>query len=76
MPHIMKPLKSKADHDKNPIGILQMMTNDKTVKPQEVFEGFKQPKQTKKKCATKVVCPKGNKVCHCKKKKKKKVKST
>ena len=68
MPHIMKPCLTKDDHNKNPIGILKLMTEDKTVKPQDVFEGFKPPSKPKKKCVK--VCPKGNKVCHCSEKKK------
>ena len=48
MPHIMKPCLTKDDHNKNPIGILKLMTQDKTVKPQDVFEGFKPPSKLKK----------------------------
>ena len=77
MPHVMKACFTKEDHNA-PIQILEMMKEDKNkrVKPQDVFVGFKQPpKQSKKKSVTPKVCPKGNKVCHCSKKKKVKAKS-
>ena len=68
MPHVMKPLLTREDRDRNPIRMSEKKDNDKVVKPQEVFEGYKKPQKPKKKCVK--VCPKGNKVCHCSQKKK------
>ena len=68
MPHVMKPQLTREDRDRNPIRMSEKKDNDKVVKPQEVFEGYKKPQKPKKKCVK--VCPKGNKVCHCSDKKK------
>ena len=49
MPHLMKPLLTKAEHDRNAIRMSSKKDNDKVVKPKEVFEGYKDKKKTKKK---------------------------
>tara|TARA_R110000765_G_scaffold24133_4_gene60625 strand:+ start:297 stop:533 length:237 start_codon:yes stop_codon:yes gene_type:complete len=68
MPHLMKPQLTREDRDRNPIRMSEKKDNDKVVKPQDVFEGYKKPQKPKKKCVK--VCPKGNKICHCSQKKK------
>tara|TARA_R110000803_G_scaffold80053_2_gene145798 strand:- start:1387 stop:1617 length:231 start_codon:yes stop_codon:yes gene_type:complete len=63
---IIKPI---TDHNKLQIDILKLMTKEKEkqVTPNMMFEGYK-----KTNCSKGIkVCPKGHKVCKCKKPKKK-----
>ena len=49
MPHLMKPQLTREDRDRNPIRMSEKKDNDKVVKPQDVFEGYKKPQKPKKK---------------------------